>query len=282
MIKEFYKLLRVEQWYKNTLIFIPLLFSFNFFNLELFLLTLAGFFSLSLMSSSYYIINDLKDIQKDKHHPEKKHRPIASGKIPSLAAFLIFLLLFINSIIIALFLSPGFLISVLSLFILTQFYIFYFREIAFFDIIIISLNFIIRTISGVFIINSLVPYPLILCAFFLSIFLVSGKRISETYIKELKNYRPSLNKQHKDTLTLMATVSVASTIIFFAFYSFNISKPFLLITLPISFYLILLYFNNVYHNPEKIRNPEKFILDKKVILSLLVWVLLLIIGLYLF
>ncbi|MEK6820128.1 MAG: UbiA family prenyltransferase, partial [Nanoarchaeota archaeon] len=246
-LRSFIELLRVSQWYKNLLIFIPLIFSLNFFNFKLFIITLLGFFSLSFMSSSYYIINDLKDIEKDSHHPEKKKRHIASGRISKILAFLISLFLFFNSVFLALLLSLNFFFFILLLFISSQLYIFYLRNIAFFDIIIISVNFIIRTVSGSFLLNVSVPYFLVLCAFFLSIFLVSGKRISETDIKELERYRPSLEKQHRDTLTLMATISVASVIIFFSIYSILISKPSLLITLPISFYLILLYFNSVYH-----------------------------------
>ncbi len=279
-LRSFIELLRVSQWYKNLLIFIPLIFSLNFFNFKLFIITLLGFFSLSFMSSSYYIINDLKDIEKDRHHPEKKKRPIASGRISKILAFLISLFLFFNSVFLALLLSLNFFFFILLLFISSQLYIFYLRNIAFFDIIIISVNFIIRTVSGSFLLNVSVPYFLVLCAFFLSIFLVSGKRISETDIKELERYRPSLEKQHRDTLTLMATISVASVIIFFSIYSILISKPSLLITLPISFYLILLYFNSVYHQPEKIRNPERFILDKKILLSLVSWMVLLLVSLY--
>jgi 4-hydroxybenzoate polyprenyltransferase len=278
-VKDILSLMRISQWYKNVLIFIPLIFSLNFFNFRLFILTLLGFISLSLMSSSYYIINDLKDYKKDKFHPEKGKRPIASGRISRSVAFFLFLVLFLDSLFLAYLLSTGFLIAVIILFISSQLYIFYFRDIAFFDIILISLNFIIRTLAGVPLVNAPAPTPLVLSAFFLSIFLVSGKRISESYIKDLKKYRPSLEKQHKDTLTLMATASVTSTILFFAIYSLE-SNPLLLITLPISFYLVLLYFNSVYHDPEKIRNPEKFILDKKILLSLFAWAAILLVSLY--
>lgn len=271
--------MRISQWYKNTLIFIPLIFSLNFFNPLLFLKTLLGFLSLSLISSSYYIINDLKDYKKDKFHSEKSQRPIASGRIPKPIAFLISIILFIDSLLLAYALSTGFLVAAIILFISSQIYIFYLRDIAFFDIISISINFIIRTLAGVPLIKAPAPNTLVLSAFFLSIFLVSGKRISESYLKNLEKYRPSLDKQHKDTLTLMATASVTSTILFFAIYSLE-TNPFLLITLPISFYLVLLYFNNVYHNPEKIRNPEKFILDPKIIISLAVWGIILLFSLY--
>jgi len=279
-IRDILGLLRVGQWYKNVVVFIPLVFSFNLFGVNLFIINLLGFFALCFMSSSYYIINDLKDIEKDKNHPEKYKRPIASGKISKSVAMLISLLLFIDSLVLAFYLSPAFFIFVLLLFLSSQLYNLFLREVAFFDIIIISLNFVIRTVSGIFLLNIQVSYLLILCAFFISIFLVSGKRISEISIKRLENYRKSLQKEHKETLNLMATISVASVIIFFSIYSIMFSQLLLLITLPVSFYMILLYFNSVYHHPEKIRNPEKFIFDRKIIISLIFWFILLIIALY--
>jgi 4-hydroxybenzoate polyprenyltransferase len=279
-IRDILELLRVGQWYKNVVVFIPLVFSFNLFSVNLFIINLLGFFALCFMSSSYYIINDLKDIKKDKNHPEKYKRPIASGRISKSVAILVSLLLFIDSLALAFFLSPGFFLFVLLLFLSSQLYNFFLREVAFFDIIIISANFIIRAVSGIFLLNIQVSYLLILCAFFISIFLVSGKRISEISIEKLEDYRKSLQKEHKETLNLMATISVASVIIFFSIYSIMSSQLLLLITLPISFYMILLYFNSVYHHPEKIRNPEKFIFDRKIIISLIFWFILLVITLY--
>ncbi len=279
-IKDIFDLLRVGQWYKNLMVFLPLIFSLNLFTVKLFIVNLLGFFALSFMSSSYYIINDLKDIEKDRHHPEKCKRPIVSGRIPKIVAIVICFLLFVDSLALSFYLSPEFSFFVLLLFVSSQLYNFFLREIAFFDIIIISTNFIIRTISGIFLLNIKLSPWLILCAFFISIFLVSGKRIAETEIKELKEYRKSLLKEHKHTLNLMATISIAAVIIFFSIYSILSSQILLLITLPISFYLILLYFNGVYHHPEKIRNPEKFIFDKKIIISLIFWLILVIIALY--
>lgn len=279
-IRDILELLRVGQWYKNVMVFLPLIFSLNLFSVKLFIINLLGFFALSFMSSSYYIINDLKDIEKDKNHPEKYKRPIASGRISKSMAVLISLLLFADSLALAFYLSPGFFIFVLLLFLSSQLYNLFLREVAFLDIIIISANFIIRAVSGIFLLNIQLSYWLILCAFFISIFLVSGKRISETSIKNLKDYRRSLRKEHKETLNVMATISLASVIIFFSIYSIMSSQLLLLITLPISFYIILLYFNSVYHHPEEIRNPEKFIFDKKIIVSIIFWLILLIIALY--
>lgn len=277
--QDFLKLIRISQWYKNILIFIPLIFSLNFFNSQLLFITFLGFLALCLISSSYYIINDLKDIEKDKFHPEKNNRPLPSGKISKKSAVLICISLFISSLILSYFLSKAFFISVIILFLSSQLYTFWLRNIAFFDIMVISFNFIIRTVSGVFLLDIPISHWLILSAFFLSIFLVSGKRISEINLENLSKYRPSLNKRHKKFLTLMAIISIALVIIFFSLYAINF-KPYILLTLPVSFYMVWVYFNNVYHYPEKIRNPEKFIFDKKILISLLIWGILLILSLY--
>ena len=90
---DYFKLFRVNQWYKNIVIFIPLFFSLQLFNKDLFLNTLIGFFSLCFISSSGYIINDFSDIKKDKHHPEKKNRPLVSKKIKIPVALILSMIL---------------------------------------------------------------------------------------------------------------------------------------------------------------------------------------------
>ena len=144
-LRDFLKLLRVEQWYKNVVIFIPIIFSFNLFNPGLFFLTILGLVSLCFISSSYYIINDIVDLEKDKNHPEKKNRPLASGRINIFLGLFISLVFLNLSLVLAYFLSPFFLLAVLSLFVVSNFYNFYIRNIAFLDIIFISVNFVIRT-----------------------------------------------------------------------------------------------------------------------------------------
>src|SRR3989338_7555049 len=101
-------LFRVSQWYKNLLIFIPITFSFNLLNFDFLIKTIFGFISLCLISSSYYIINDLKDVKKDKFHPEKKNRPIASGAVKIHEAGIFSLILFIISISLSINLSVYF------------------------------------------------------------------------------------------------------------------------------------------------------------------------------
>jgi len=280
MFKDYLRLLRVEQWYKNVIIFISIIFSSNLFNEKMVFLTVLGFISLCFISSSSYIINDILDMKKDQNHPEKKNRPLTSGKIKKASAVTLSIILFVVSVVMAYFLSPLFLGAVLTLFIFSQAYTFYVRNIAFLDIIFISINFIIRAISGTFIINYPVSFWVILSTFFLSLFLVSSKRSLELLLKNAKDYRPGFKDTDKKVLNFLSVFSICNVFIFFSIYSILTEKATLLISLPVSIYIVLCFFRDLYSSPEKIRNPEKFIFQGKILLAFLLWVLLIIASFY--
>ena len=93
------KLLRPQQYYKNLLVFLGIIFSGLMFSFELYWSLILGFFALSFVSSTSYIINDWKDIEADRNHPEKKFRPLASGAVSKREAVLLILLLFVATFI---------------------------------------------------------------------------------------------------------------------------------------------------------------------------------------
>ena len=103
-MKNYLKLIRLKHSIKNLLVFLPIFFSRTMLNKYNFFITLIGLVIFTLTSSSIYIINDIKDIEKDKKHPTKCKRPIAAGKISIKQAiiFLIILLLIVISLIILL------------------------------------------------------------------------------------------------------------------------------------------------------------------------------------
>ncbi len=278
--RDLLRLIRLKQWYKNTVIFVPLIFSAKFFDQSSLLLILLGFLSLGLFSSSSYILNDFRDVEKDKKHPEKKLRPLASGRISKTLALIISIAFFICGGVLALFLSEGFFYSAMALFALSQLYTLFLREIIFLDIIVISLNFVIRAVSGIFLIGTDISYWIILSTFFLSVLLVSGKRISELNMENLKTYRRAYNKNDFQVLNLLCILSVSSVVIFFCIYSILFNKTVLLLSLPIAIYLLLLFLREVYLGSEKARNPEKFVLEPKIILGIILWAIVIVLALY--
>ena len=96
-MKNYIKLIRVKHWLKNLLVFLPIFFSKNILNTNYLIICLLAFIVFCFASSIIYVLNDMSDIEKDKLHPIKKNRPLASGKISKKQAWLV--MIFLASII---------------------------------------------------------------------------------------------------------------------------------------------------------------------------------------
>ena len=139
---EYLKLIRIKQWIKNFLIFIPIICG-NVLNCNNIITTIFGFFSFSFASSFIYIINDIKDIEKDKLHPRKKKRPLASGKISKKVAIIISVLMLFLSLILNYFtnmqLINSSLILLLTYILINVMYSFGLKNISIVDIVLLTL-----------------------------------------------------------------------------------------------------------------------------------------------
>jgi 4-hydroxybenzoate polyprenyltransferase len=277
---DFLKLFRVEQIYKNSVIFIPLIFSIHLLDIKSFFLSLIGFDILCLTSFSYYIINDVIDAKKDMFHPEKKDRPIASGRFKPWFAIALAIIFLIISLVSSYYISIMFFLSVIALFLLSVFYSSFARKIIFLDLVIISINFVIKTNSGTFIINTPISYWLILCTFFISLFLVSLKRISEIRLKESVKYRSSLEGANEKIFVFLSTISITSVFIFFSIYCILLNHHLLIISIPVALYIALSFYHQLDINPKFVRNPEKFIFAPRYLFAILLWLFSVIFSLY--
>ncbi|HLC72283.1 MAG TPA: UbiA family prenyltransferase [Candidatus Nanoarchaeia archaeon] len=279
-----FRLLRVQQWYKNIILFIPLVFSLNLFHTELLLKYVIGFFSLAFVSSSYYIINDIIDRNRDKLHPEKKHRPIAAGKVSvGLASFVSFLCLTL-AVYLATFINLPFLYTVLFMFVYILAYSLFLKHEAFVDILVVAFNFVIRTIAGIFIleVNFISPW-IISCTFFLALLVLAGKRRAEltTLKQEASSHRKTLQIYTSQTLDVLLGVSMSFLLLAFALYSVLNDRELLLMSMPVTVYILLHYLNAVYTSNAQARNPELFLRDWRILVSLFLWFILIVLALYL-
>jgi len=289
-LKDFFEIARPKQaLFKNSIILIALLFSIEKFPVSLLpenlLFIILGGLALGLASSASYIINDIFDYEKDKNHPEKRKRPIPSGRLQRKPALIFALALLLVSLAIAIVISAYsswiFFIMVCLLFIFSLAYTFYFRNIILLDIIIISINFSIRAISGVFIIKGgEMSYWILLCTFFLSLFMTGSKRLAETELDGIKCYRKGYCDINRNFLIVVIAMSISMVFTFFSIYSILNSKPLLLLSAPIALYIALSYFGCIYKNPQQIRNPEEFVFKRKTLIGILLWVVVVIFALY--
>jgi len=243
----YFSLLRPQQWYKNLLIFVPLIFSLNLLNVELFFLSLQGFILLCLSSSGLYIINDILDYKNDKFHHIKKHRPIASGKISKKSALVLAIIFLVLSITFSFQLNQMFfLINVLFIF-LTIIYSVRAKNVAFLDVFLISLNYVFRAVAGGYLLSLEISNWLIIGIFFFALLLSFSKRYNE--IKLLNNdsisHRKSLKRYSKHILRWSIYLSSAIILITYSVYALSGSATIndwrLGITIPIAFVIIFDY-----------------------------------------
>lgn len=272
-IKDYIHLMRVRQWYKNLVVFLAIFFSGNLLEIEPFVTTIFAFFSLALISSSNYIINDLKDKEKDKLNPEKMNRPLASGNISKTKAIRLMVVLLTLGIIVSLSVSREFFYLAAALFCGSQIYTFFLKEIPFADILTISSLFVIRSISGAVAIEVYVSPWLILCPFFLSLFLSVGKRQAEVLLlkKVAIKTRKVLHDYNNGLTNSLMIVSTTLLIISYALYSFLSENPGLIYTLPIGLFLIFKYFHLVSEGSIISRHPEKIVKNKQMMVGIIIW-----------
>jgi len=237
------KLFRINQWYKNIIIFLPIVFSLELFSLEKLLFTTVGFFAFCLISSANYIRNDITDLEQDKNHPIKKNRPIAAGTVSIKQANILFFILLGIGFAISFSLEFYFGIMGIILFFNTEIYSRSLRNIIFVDVFSIGANFVIRALAGIVLIQSSVSPWVIMGVFFVAIFLGFMKRKSEMRIKsENKNeFRKSLNDYNDITINASIIISAVMVIITYSLYSMNSSSGDwrLILTIPFVLFVIL-------------------------------------------
>jgi 4-hydroxybenzoate polyprenyltransferase len=279
---EIIKLIRPRQWYKNLVVFLALLFSFHLFKLNDLAMVSLGFISLCLVSSANYIINDIIDRDKDKLNPEKKGRPIASGKIGVLEAWFYASILLAVSVLIAFFLKREFLSYIILIFLVTTTYTFWLKGEPFLDVLAIAVNFVLRAVSGAVIISVFVSPWLILIPFFVALFLAVGKRKSEIMLlgkrafltnKTLKSYTPEITNA-------LLIITANSIVIAYSIYIVAVNTR-LIATLPIVLYLIFRYLQLINSGSNVARKPELTFVDLRMVLALFTWAVVTVAIIYL-
>jgi 4-hydroxybenzoate polyprenyltransferase len=179
MLKHALLALRPRQWIKNLFVFAPLLFARHLFDGALILRSLAAFVLFTAIAGAVYIFNDLFDIHKDREHPFKRLRPIASGALPLSTARGLGLALALVGLSAAFALGWQFALVALGYFLLNLAYTLTLKHFAFADVLCIAGGFVLRVIGGSLAIEVVISKWLLICTFLLALFLALGKRKHE-------------------------------------------------------------------------------------------------------
>jgi 4-hydroxybenzoate polyprenyltransferase len=281
--KYIFKLMRPKQWLKNFFVFAAIIFSGKFDDKHILLLNLGVFVLFCLVSSAVYVLNDLVDVEKDKQHPEKKNRPIASGKVSKIQAIVL------EVGILCIVLAGSYLVNFRIAFVLIGYYLmnvlysFKLKNIVIIDVMIITFGFVLRVISGGVVTNVQLSSWLILCTILISLFIALNKRRSEivTLKDNSSSHRKILEEYSVELIDNMLTIVTPSILITYCLYTFSSTQSrTMMITIPFVLYGIFRYQylvskKNVGGKPEDV-----FQKDLPFLINVLLWAVSIIIIIY--
>lgn len=186
-MKNYLKLIRVEQYIKNAFVFAPLFFDSQFLNLDNLINVILAFLCFCTISSSVYIFNDYFDINEDKNHPQKRYRPLASGSISIQNGLVLMLILMISSLTVSYLISVELFLVIISYLALNFLYSKWLKHIAILDVNIIAVGFILRIVAGSAVSDVVPSIWILLITYLLALFLGISKRRTDVILAENGN-----------------------------------------------------------------------------------------------
>lgn len=279
------ELMRPKQWIKNFFIFAAIIFSGNFLKLELLKNNLFTYVLFCIGSSVVYILNDIVDIEKDRCHPDKKNRPLPSGRVSKNTAFILAGILFVLVLCFSYILLDIRIVFIILLYIIVNVcYTFKLKNVVIIDVMTIAFGFVLRVESGSIATGAEVSPWLFLCTVLLSLFLALNKRKSElTVLKDRSSSsRMILAKYSVENINKMLTIVNPSILMAYCLYTFgSIQSDTMIFTIPFVLYGIFRYEylmdrKNIGGKPEDV-----FEKDIPFLINILLWIGAVIIIIYL-
>jgi len=272
------KTMRPKQWTKNGFIFAALIFDKKIFEPPYFWRTMAGFMLFSLLSGVVYILNDLTDIEKDRQHPRKRQRPLASGALSPRLALGCALVVAVLSLAAAFWLSVSFGLILAGYLVLQIAYSLYFKNVVLLDIIVIAAGFVLRVAAGAALVDAENFSPwLYICTTLLALFLALGKRRGELMLlgEEAGNHRESLQFYTCELLDQLISMVTSSTLVAYALYTFSApnlpQNHAMMLTVPFVIYGLFRYLYLVHAEGITLAPDEVLLVDHPLQADLVLW-----------
>lgn len=217
------KALRVHQWVKNVLVFLPLLAAHRFSDVSALLLATMAFLSISLCASSLYLMNDLLDLEADRRHPQKKTRPLASGTLPISTALCIIPVLICGSFVTSWLTLPQEFVKLLGLYCITTIgYSFLLKQVPIMDVGTLAGLYTLRVFAGGLAIDVPISAWLLAFSMFFFLSLAFGKRYSELQFRKVNRHQGLERRGYlgadKEILATMGAVSGYLSVLVLALY----------------------------------------------------------------
>jgi 4-hydroxybenzoate polyprenyltransferase len=271
--------LRPQQWTKNFLVFAGLIFSQSFQRPGLVLRVLLAFVLFCVLSGSTYLVNDVLDADRDRTHPQKRHRPVAAGRLSTDLALGIGVGLGALAIVGAFALSARLGWVALAYATLLTAYSAGLKHLVIVDALMIAAGFVLRALAGVVVIDAEFSHWLLLCTILLALFLTFGKRRHELLALEggAAGHRPILEEYSPQLLDQMIAVVTASTLMAYALYTVapetaaRLGTTRLPLTIPFVLYGIFRYLYLLYRRDLGGNPSEHLLTDRALLVDVALW-----------
>jgi 4-hydroxybenzoate polyprenyltransferase len=280
--------LRPHQWTKNLAVFAALGFSKHLFEMEPLLRSVAAFALFCGLSGAVYLLNDVADLERDRLHPLKALRPIASGLVPPRLAALVAAALAAGCLGGSLLLGRAFLACAAAYLALNVLYSLKLKEVVIVDVLSVSMGFVLRFVAGAVAISVVISEWLLICTILLALFLTLAKRRHElvSLSDTASSHRRILAEYSPYLLDQMIAVVTASCVTAYAFYTTapetkaKFRTDYLALTIPFVLYGIFRYLYLV-HRKEKGGSPSDVLLtDRPLLVAVALWALTIVVILY--
>ncbi len=288
-LRALFKTMRPKQWTKNAFVFTALIFDRKLFSPEPLTKTLVAFILFCMASSVVYIVNDLADMERDRQHPTKRHRPLASGALSPRVAVGAAILL--TSIAVpGAFIVDRYLGLILAGYLLLQFaYSFYLKHLVIIDVMTVAAGFVMRVAAGVVVVQVERFSPwLYVCTTLLALFIAINRRRHELVLlaENASNHRKILDEYNIAFLDEMNSMVTASTVIAYSLYTFSApnlpANHSMMLTIPFVIYGLFRYLYLVHVRGEGGAPDELILRDVPLFVTLALWALAVVLILYLF
>jgi 4-hydroxybenzoate polyprenyltransferase len=291
MFRALLKTMRPRQWTKNVFVLAALVFDrqLSISNPTPLMLSLFGFVLFCFLSSSVYIINDLVDVEADRQHPQKRNRPIASGRLPVTAAVAAVIVILALTFPLAYWLSPGFFVISLAYFLINLAYSNVLKHIPLVDVLIIALGFVLRVAAGVAIIGvqRFSPWLYVVTTLF-ALYIGFGKRRAELTLlaDDANSHRRVLDGYNLPLLDQLITIVSSTTILAYSLYTFSApnvpNNHMMMLTIPFVLYGIFRYLYLIQIKQEGGAPEEILLLDRPLQITIALWAVSVLVIFYVF
>jgi 4-hydroxybenzoate polyprenyltransferase len=280
--------IRPRQWTKNVLAFAAVVFAKRATDPEALAASAVAFGALCLAAGACYLVNDVADAERDRLHPDKAGRPVASGRLSARIASVASVLLMLAAVGCAFVVSSGLAICIAVYVVMTLAYTFSIKHVVILDVVVIALGFVLRAVSGAVAIQVQISPWLLVCTFLLALFLAIAKRRGELQMLEMaEEHRATLGEYGPHLLDQMTSVVTSAALMAYCLYTFSprthevVGTDDLEYTIPFVVYGIFRYLYLV-HQRGLGADPSQLLLrDKPLLATVILWAVVSAVVIYL-